>query len=177
MMSQEIEIVRIDLYEYQELCRIAEFTFRESHGHSADPKDIDAYVSYAFNEQNIFSELSNLEFLYYWIQYKNISIGFIKLTPNKSHSLIASNNMIKLDRLYILSQYTSLGIGKYAMSFISNFAIESGFESIYLYVWIENQQALQFYISQGFQIVGEEDFIISDTHKNPNYIMEKILSQ
>ena len=42
---------------------------------------------------------------------------------------------------------------------------------MWLYVWKENERAVNFYIKNEFVITGSFDFKISDTHSNPNHLM------
>jgi ribosomal protein S18 acetylase RimI-like enzyme len=44
---------------------------------------------------------------------------------------------------------------------------------LWLYTWVGNHRAVAFYKKAGFEKVGDEDFMISPTHGNPNYIMWK----
>ncbi len=42
---------------------------------------------------------------------------------------------------------------------------------MWLFVWKENQRAVNFYDKAGFKIIGNYEFKLSKTHSNPNYQM------
>jgi len=42
---------------------------------------------------------------------------------------------------------------------------------MWLFVWIENIRAINFYLKTGFKIIGSHNFNITTTHSNPNHQM------
>jgi ribosomal protein S18 acetylase RimI-like enzyme len=48
---------------------------------------------------------------------------------------------------------------------------ENNQKGTWLYVWIKNDKALQFYKKTGFTKVADYDFPVSETETRPNYVM------
>ena len=162
---------RIQIHEVSILTEIGRLTFIESHGHSAGADDITTYLKKAFNLISLEKEVSDTQNQFYFIENENGIVGYLKFRINNPHHFVPDLNSCKLERIYILKQYTNLGMGTQALRFVMDQVKQFAQSKIYLYVWIENIPAMQFYKKMGFQIVGNEDFKISETHSNPNNIL------
>ena len=46
-----------------------------------------------------------------------------------------------------------------------------GDRGMWLNVWKKNERAIRFYEKQGFETVGESEFVLTKTHSNPNWVM------
>lgn len=167
-----ITIPRATLAEAPIIVDIGIPTFYESHGHSAPAADIDAYVSSKYNLKAVKEELSNPENIFHLIYYNTQPVGFSKFILNTSHPLIEKSNVTKLERLYVLKEFYGLKLGLTLLQHIITISKEAGQSGIWLYVWIENTRAVAFYKKNGFEVIGHYDFKISETHTNPNHVME-----
>lgn len=153
------------------LSKIGKKTFVESHGHSASPIDIEKYTSVVYDIDRVKSEILNTAFLYRLIYVQDQLAGYSKIIPDNPVSCIAEEKITKLDRLYLLKEYYNLKLGWKLLDYNIKLAREKGQMGIWLYTWIENKRAIDFYAKAGFVIAGHHDFKISETHSNPNHIM------
>jgi len=166
-----IKIHKARQLDTKQLAPIAKEAFLTAHGHSAPKKDIDKYVLENFSEANFEAELSNPENYYYLIYYNNKLAGYSKVTLNTPNENITSENTTYMSRLYLLKEFYGIGLGKKLFDFNIEFSKQHNQSGIWLAVWTENKQAIEFYTKRGFKIVGRFDFKISDTHTNPNHIL------
>ena len=97
--------------------------------------------------------------------------GFSKIIFNTPHPLIHSPDITKLEKIYILKDFYDLKLGLNLFTFILNLSREENQKGMWLNTWMKNDRAINFYKKNGFEIVGEKDFKISETHSNPNYVM------
>lgn len=171
MINSEIKIVRATQSDADLLVDLATQTFVQSHASSAPKKDIDAYVSEKYNLPVFENELENENYVYHLLYYKGKAVGFSKIILNESHSNIKLKDVTKLERLYILDKYHDLKLGKLLFDFNVKLSKDSGQKGMWLFVWVDNTRAFNFYTKCGFNIIGKHDFRISDTHSNPNYQM------
>jgi ribosomal protein S18 acetylase RimI-like enzyme len=116
-------------------------------------------------------ELNNPENIFHIIYYKGQAAGFSKIIFNRPHPLIGSTAITKLERLYLLKEFYNLKLGLTLFEFIISLSKEENQNGIWLFVWTENQRAVSFYKRNGFEIIGNTDFKISETHSNPNHVM------
>ena len=114
-------------------------------------------------------ELSNPKNIYTIIYYKENPVGYSKIIFNSPHIKIQSQNITKLDRLYILKEYYNLKLGASLFDYNIELSKKNNQTGTWLYVWKENLRAVSFYTKYGFKIIGSYDFKISETHSNPNH--------
>ena len=153
------------------LCKVATQTFIESHGHSAAEADIDNYIKEKYSIAAISEELNNTTNIYYLIFHNDIAAGYSKIVFNQPYPESEKQNITKLDRIYLLSGFYDLSLGKVLLQFNIDLAKQNQQAGIWLFVWTENQRAVNFYSKNGFVIIESHDFKISATHSNPNHQM------
>ncbi len=164
-------IVKATRNDYRLLSEIAKVTFMESHGHSAKLEDVNFYISQKYPESIFEEELLNNENIYHIIYSDNVVAGFSNIILNSPYSGSKNQHIAKLERLYLLREFYGQKLGRRLFEFNINIARENNQAGIWLYVWKENQRAINFYQKVGFTIIGSYDFKISDTHSNPNHQM------
>ena len=106
------------------------------------------YLEREFGEQRIALDLSSSSITYYFIEFQGDHIGFIKI--NTTSSIPGIINAIELDKFYILSQYTGLGIGNLAFDALLKKTELLGKEFMSLCVIDTNDNAIRFYKKLGF---------------------------
>lgn len=166
-----ISIAKAKPEDNQLLARIGRETFLQSHGHSGPEKDILQYVDRNFTPAVFEKELHDPGNLYHIIYHHNHPAGYSKLTVDAAHPNIPIEYTSKLERIYLLREFHSRGMGHRLFQWNLGLSREHGQHGIWLFVWKENTRAVEFYIREGFRIVGSYDFRISDTHANPNHQM------
>jgi ribosomal protein S18 acetylase RimI-like enzyme len=153
------------------LSKIGTQTFIESHGHSASEKDITNYIKLKFTKVAFEAELKDANNVFHIIYYNQKPVGYSKTIDNVSQETIPFKNTTKLERLYVLEEFHQLKLGLELFHFNIELSKKNQQAGIWLYTWIENHKAINFYKKAGFKIVGSYDFKISETHSNPNHQM------
>ena len=162
-------IVKPTNKDISNLTRLAVKTFIESHAHSSPKADFEDYLQKNFTEKTFKTELADKKNCYYLLYFDEELVGYSKVTFNQSSSIIEAKNIAKLERIYLLESAHGKGLGNLLFDFNIKLAKEANQDGIWLFVWVENHKAIQFYTKQGFKIVGSHDFAISETHSNPNH--------
>jgi ribosomal protein S18 acetylase RimI-like enzyme len=170
-----IDIKPIKPKEIERLSELSKSTFIASHGHSAEEKDINIYIRYAYSVKKLEIELTDPNSFFHFIYYKNELAGYSKVSINTTYPLINEAPIAKLDRIYIDKEFLERKLGQPLFDFNLKLALHNNQKGVWLYTWIENHRAIKFYKKNGFEIIDEKDFKISNRHSNPNYIMYKRL--
>jgi ribosomal protein S18 acetylase RimI-like enzyme len=155
------------------LSRLSKSTFIASHGHSAVEKDINIYIRYAYSVKKLEKELNNPNSIFHFIRFQNEIAGYSKLSLNTTYPLINEAPIAKLDRIYIDKKFLDRKLGQPLFDFNLKLAQQNNQKGVWLYTWIENHRVIKFYKKNGFEIIDEKEFKISNRHSNPNYIMYK----
>lgn len=153
------------------LSQLGRQTFIESHGHSAATEDVETYINTAYNIEACKQELEDANNIYHFIYHNNQPAGFSKIILNSPAPAVANQNITKLERIYILKQFYNMKLGLALLNFNIEFSKNQQQAGMWLYTWVENERAVNFYKKAGFTIIGSYDFRISATHTNPNHRM------
>ncbi|MBK8482914.1 MAG: GNAT family N-acetyltransferase [Saprospiraceae bacterium] len=164
-------ILKAEPKDFQLLADIGKKTFIESHGNSASMMDINKYVSEKYNLEVSEKELNDTHNIYHFIYYDEQAVGYSKIIFNSENSNLKNKNITKLERLYLLKPYYSLKLGLELLNFNIQLSKLNSQSGMWLFVWIENHRAFNFYQKTGFKVIGNYDFKISENHSNPNYQM------
>ncbi|MBL7742445.1 MAG: GNAT family N-acetyltransferase [Chitinophagaceae bacterium] len=153
------------------LSEIATLTFIESHGHSAQPEDINAYITEKYNGDAFEKELNDAKNIYHIIYHDQRPAGYSKIIFDSPFTGSPIETITKLERIYLLKEFYDLKLGSQLFQFNTDLSKRNNQLGIWLYVWKENTRAVDFYKRKGFLITGSHDFRISETHSNPNHQM------
>lgn len=164
-------IIKATEEDCQLLSEIAKLTFIESHGSSAKPEDINIYATEKYSNNVFKVDLRDPKNIYYITYQDNRPIGYSKIIFDSPYLNSQIQNIAKLERLYLLKEFYNLKLGLELFQFNIDISKRNNQMGIWLFVWKENQRAVNFYIKNGFQIIGSHDFKISETHSNPNHQM------
>lgn len=165
------EIIKGKTEHSELLTQIGIATFIEPHGKSASKEDVDSYINKTFNEKVFYNELINPENIYHLIYQENEAAGYSKIILNTPNLNITDQNVTKLERLYLLKEYYGKSLAQKLFKFNIELSKQNKQKGMWLTVWIENHRAINFYKKTGFKIVGNSDFVVSETHTNPQHIM------
>jgi len=136
------------------------------------PKDImDNYIRTNFNEENLLKEISNPEFQYYLLYKNDVLAGFSKIIINSKNIHIKEENVTKMERLYLLEEFYGTGLGQQLFDYILKLAKQQNQKGIWLYVWIKNYRAIDFYKKVGFKKIADYYFPISETETRINDVL------
>ncbi len=164
-------IIRATKSDAELLAGIGRQTFIESHGHSAPKEDIDNYIDGNYSSEVFQEELSDAENIYYIIYYKGQPVGFSKIKLNYPTENIQMQNVTKLEKIFLLKEFYQLKLGLELFNFNVELSKSNNQAGMWLFVWTENERAYNFYLKNGFAIIGSHDFKISANHSNPAHQM------
>lgn len=166
-----ISIKKAGIKDSQLLVDIGSKTFIESHGHSATANDIEAYVTEKYTVEKFKKELKIENNIFYTIYYNDQPAGYSKIILNSPDENIPFPNVTKLEKLYLLKEFYGLKLGLSLFQHNLHISKKNNQLGMWLFVWIKNDRAFNFYTQNGFKIIGNYDFRISENHYNPNYKM------
>jgi len=164
-------IIKAGINEIELLAGMGRQTFIESHGHGAPAADIETYVTENYSYNSSRAELENENNIYHIIFYHEKPAGYSKIVLDSAHAVIPLPGVTKMDRLYLLKDFYDLRLGLALLKHNIQLSKQNGQQGMWLYVWKDNDRAVDFYSRNGFKVVGSYDFKISADHSNPNHQM------
>jgi GNAT superfamily N-acetyltransferase len=133
------------------------------------------YINKSFSEQNLLSELVDVNALFFIIYFNNEAVGFLKL--NIDAPLEEEISALELERIYLTKAASGKGIGKFVLDFVFEVAKDQNKKLVWLKVMDSSSEAIRFYENNGFQICGTYHLDFSEMKEEFRgmYIMQKFL--
>jgi ribosomal protein S18 acetylase RimI-like enzyme len=167
----DILIRRATENDWKLIVDMGQVSVGDAHRASCSEADMNHYLSTHYNEAAIRKELSDPANIYYILFYNDQPAGFSKIVLNAPHPNVPHKNGTKLDRIYLLSQFHDLKLGHQLLHHNVALSKENGQCCMWLFTWTGNERAVRFYKRNGFTVIGDHMFKVSETHSNPNYHM------
>jgi diamine N-acetyltransferase len=136
-----------DILALQKICTDA---YSLNFYHHWEVGGLEWYIEQEFGLKRLTNDLSNNAIDYFFILQNEVPIGFIKMSV-KAFIDYALEDVMELDKIYILPQHKGGGIGKQAMSEIINNVQKCNKKYLFLGVIDTNISAIAFYEKMGFK--------------------------
>ncbi len=166
-----ISVIRAREEDYQPIVNIGRISVAEAHRESTTAENMNAYIDRNYSDDAMKEELKDPANIYHIVHYNGKPVGFSKIILNAAHPDIAAQNVTKLDRIYVLTAYHHLKLGFELLKFNTRLAENNNQSGIWLYTWIGNTRAINFYLKIGFKIIGSHKFYVTETFYNMNHHM------
>lgn len=153
---------------------LAEKTFRDTYTEFNTPENMETHVAKNFSSEAILEDLHNTQNQYFIIENEERITGFAKLVKNHSTNGLASKKVVEIERFYVDKSLHGKQLGRKLMDFCINWSKEHNFETIWLGVWENNQNAMQFYKKMGFEFLDKHIFVLG-TEVQTDFTMKKDL--
>ena len=133
-------------------------TFDETFAASNKSEDMDDYLKTAFAIDRIVDELRQEETTFFIADALTKPVGFAKFESARPPECVTGPSPVRLHKLYVTADAIGTGVGAALMRFGIDWAMGTGYESMWLGVWEHNHRARAFYERWGFRPVGTETF-------------------
>ena len=138
-------------------------TFYESFGEQNSKRDMEKFLTLQFSVKNLMAEVGRRHHTILLAYRFHTLVGYALLREAKNPSEISSAvKSLELARLYVDKPFKGTGVGNMIMKECISQARIKGKEMLWLGVWHENQQAIDFYAKWGFNKCGSKIFILGD---------------
>ncbi|KKB38991.1 GNAT family N-acetyltransferase [Bacillus thermotolerans] len=169
-----IHIKECTLEDLHELQEVSYETFRETFKDQNSPENMDAYLTKAFNLEQLAQELSHPSSHFFFVYVHNETAGYLKVNTDEAQSEEMGEESLEIERIYIKSSFQGHGLGKYLLNKAIEMAMERNKRKVWLGVWEENEKAIAFYKKMGFVQTGAHSFYMGDEEQT-DLIMTKVL--
>lgn len=166
-----ISVIKATERDRNSIVTIGKISVEESHRGSSSAEVMNEFLERNYNSDAIKEELNDIKNIYYIINYNDKAVGFSKIIFNAKHPNIVTENVTKLDRIYLLKEFYGLKLGLELLNFNIGLARNNGQSGMWLYTWIGNSRAIDFYLKAGFTIIGSHKFYVTKTHYDVSHQM------
>jgi diamine N-acetyltransferase len=135
------------------LAAIAGKAFWEAFTGMMPEDDLQAYIEKAFSPEQVLLEWKEPGNVVVMAFFDQECAGYAKVNTKPAPERKDVENYIELERLYLLKRYHGRKIGATLMEYCIRYAREKGFDTLWLNVWEQNTQAIEFYRAWGFTVI------------------------
>lgn len=146
--------------ELEAIQKIAEQTFRDTYTSHFSTDNIERYIAQHFQHEMIKEDFYSPDNQFFIVEVRNEIVAYAKLKKGVFDNGTLNRKALEIERFYVEKSFQGEEIGSRLMTFCREWAELNHFEEIRLGVWANNEKAVRFYEKMGFEVVGEQKFII-----------------
>lgn len=141
---------------------LGRITFAETFGHlfANHAGDLRTYLDRTFAVAKIRSSLGEPHNRYWLSHLNGLPVGYAKLKHPSPTALLPKEDPAQLQKIYVLREFLSQGIGKVLLSAVLDNAAQRGLKTVWLDVLKQNSRAIRFYEHRGFTPLGDDTYSI-----------------
>ncbi len=142
------------------LAELGARTFYDAFAADNDPGDMVAYMTQAFGPEIQAAELAEPETTFLVAESGGSPVGYARLRRGPAPEAVPGSRRMELGRLYAEREWMGQGVGRALMESALGIAAAEDCDVIWLSTWDRNSRGMAFYGRWGFEIVGEQDFLV-----------------
>jgi ribosomal protein S18 acetylase RimI-like enzyme len=165
----------IALSQVHELSELAKTAYCETFGHLYPPDDLSYFLSTTYKPDILSAELTEQNAYWQGLFIENEMIGYLQCGPvSLPHPDANLAKDGELKRIYLLKSYQGCGLGRLLMDNAMTY-LKSAYKDqpLWLGVFSENPRAQALYQKEGFEKVGDYEFIVGKT-RDAEWIMRRL---
>lgn len=170
-----IEIKKVTIADIEQLQKISRETFSETFSSSNSEENMKQYLEVGFSTEKLTGELSNLDSEFYFADFEDKTIGYMKINFGPSQTELKDEKALEIERIYVLQEFHGKKVGQLLYDKAIEIAIQKSSEYVWLGVWEENPRAIRFYKKNGFVEFDKHIFKLGDDEQTD--IMMKLQLQ
>ena len=147
-------------------------TFYETFASQNTTSDMEKFMNEQFTRKKLIQEVSEPWLIFFLAFMDSEPVGYVKMRDGAVPSELVGQSSIEIARIYSIQNMIGKGVGKKLMQASHVVAMQRKKQILWLAVWKENQRAIDFYERWGFEIFGEQDFLLGDDLQK-DWLMKK----
>lgn len=116
------------------------------------------YLETAFSTEKVKAELSDENAAFYFAEFENEIIGYLKVNYGDSQTEIKSEKALEIERIYVVREFHGKQVGQMLYEKAIELAKQINAEFVWLGVWEQNPRAIRFYEKNGFKAFDKHIF-------------------
>jgi diamine N-acetyltransferase len=149
-------------------------TFYETFALDNTKDNMHKFMNEQFTREKLIDEVKQPWQLFYLAFIKDEPVGYVKLREGSVPPQLEARSCLEIARIYSVQRKIGRGVGKKLMQTCLEVAKQKGKKILWLGVWKQNHRAIDFYTAWGFEIFGEQEFLLGDDVQT-DWLMKKDL--
>jgi len=157
-----IDICHSGIVDAELIADLSQKTFFDTFAPYNSKEDMEKFLKEQFNKEALMKEVGDMRNIFFLAYVGKEVVGYLKLREGKSMKEFNGEPSLEIARIYTLHKMIGKGIGSALMKKSIYVARKSNKKLIWLGVWKENKTAIDFYKRWGFEIFGEQEFLLGN---------------
>ena len=170
-----IKIRRISTNDITELQKIGKQTFFETFASQNSEENMTEYLENGFSIEKIKAELEDKNAEFYFAEFNQEAIGYLKVNFGQSQTEIKNENALEIERIYVLKEFHGKKVGQILFEKALELAKSKKVDYMWLGVWEENQRAIRFYEKNGFVAFDKHIFKLGNDEQTDIMMKLKLI--
>lgn len=170
-----IKIRRINTNDSTELQKIGKLTFFETFASQNSEENMTEYLENGFSIEKIKAELEDKNAEFYFAEFNQEAIGYLKVNFGQSQTEIKDENALEIERIYVLKEFHGKKVGQILFEKALELAKTKKVDYVWLGVWEENQRAIRFYEKNGFVAFDKHIFKLGNDEQTDIMMRLKLI--
>jgi diamine N-acetyltransferase len=171
-VTTEIELRKPLRAEIPQLADLGRRLFQQTFDGLYSEVDLNAFLDRVFHHDGIAADWDDGCEFWVAIDAEAKWVGYCKAGPVRVPIELGDVNALELRQMYVEKQHHRCRIGSRFMERFHDLCQRRKVDQAVISCWSENTQALAFYRSFGFQVIGQYDFMVGQ-HRDLEYILSK----
>jgi ribosomal protein S18 acetylase RimI-like enzyme len=139
-----------------------------------DPADLEAYIADELSPASILALIENPNVVILVATAGEAMIAYMVIELRSPHPAIAAANRAQFRKLYVSPEWHGRGVAGELMRAALDAVDAAGARPVWLSVFSENPRAIAFYRRYGFEIAGEQEFLVGSDRQR-DFLMLRVI--
>ena len=149
-------------------------TFYNTFASQNKAEDMEKFMSEQFTKEALMKEAGAEGNIFLLALIDDEPAGYVKLREGRLRPELDNKPCLEIARIYVISKMIGKGVGGVLMQKCIAIGLEKNKELLWLGVWKENRVAIDFYKRWGFEIFGEQDFLLGNDLQKDWLMMRRV---
>ena len=142
------------------LAVLAERTFRAAFESRNSPENMDLHCARCFGTEIQAREIADRGLVTMVAEEGRRLVGYLQLRLSQPSGSVKAARPAELYRIYVTEEWQGRGVAQDLMKRAIAAATDAGCDCLWLGVWEHNPKAIAFYRKFGFEVVGQQSFML-----------------
>jgi len=170
-----MKIRKIEITDLERLIKISKTTFWQTFAPHNKEENMNEYMDRGFSRKKLNLELCNENSDFYFAEIEDEVVGYMKINFSDAQTEFQDEKALEVERIYVLEDFKGKKIGQTLLNKAIEIAKNKRKIYVFLGVWENNHNAIEFYKKNGFVAFDKHNFRMGDDNQTDILMRKEIL--
>lgn len=154
MIKMKIDFLPVSEENIQRYIEVGIQSYTEHYLHLWKNQDPSPFINAYLTKSKVVSNLKDSNQLFFIIAFNGLDVGILNITLDDKKGYFLSERNVLLNKIYLLKNYSNIGIGTKTLLFTEELARKRNKEIVWLYA-MKKGKPLSFYKKHNYKIIED----------------------